>query len=509
MPQSNSASVEEFERTLAALERFASRCAKETHGGQLLTPYRLLELLDTESRAGEWLGGEEARVRLRAALREEICAMAIPALLDGGENALAVAATTATGDPSSLAALQAKFSALAASDYLKILREQTPPGYGFVSYPAYTLVEPQQLVRRFGPCLEQSFRLAYPVIYELTGLVAPGAQALPGWLAFVFAKPARMKEQVALVREKTREALVAMERLNGRLIGLGGWLASLTDGGAYLEDKTTAKVTTGHAYTIANILNTMLRAAEAVGLLLSDAVVAVVGAAGSVGSGVAQLSAQLPIRRLILFDERSLDGTLQKVRQVSSVPSVAGKMEEDLNKAHVVLVATTASKELFDRRWFRPGAIVIDDSQPKNVDRELLAERKDLLVLEGGVVSAATRGALAIRPAFGPALKNFHWSHVNLGMAGADEVPSCLAEVMIWSLLGETRERYSLGKASPELAGYLDARGREMGFGPGELQCFGDAVEPARVAAVRRVLREAETQAASPAGMRQERQGRY
>jgi hypothetical protein len=70
-------------------------------------------------------------------------------------------------------------------------------------------------------------------------------------------------------------------------------------------------------------------------------------------------------------------------------------------------------------------------------------------------------------------------------MTGENEVPCCLAEVLLWTELRERREQYSLGRADPELALYLADAGAYLGYGPGNLQSFGANVQRKRLRKVR------------------------
>lgn len=489
----------QFERAVSALERILniSDEFEETHA--IWTPYRILSLLENRTKIGKWLA--EVKIReLKEILYEELCDMVIPAIVDAGENYVQMVELRhrAVGLSSAPQALRDKFSILLGSSYVDYINNKIPKGYGFITYPGYLLMQPRDFVRTFPRYPERYFASAYPVIYELEGLQCRDTTApMPGWLAFPFIKPDKMRDQVPLVRAKTHEAVVAIEKLNGQLIGLGGWLASLTDGGAYLLDKTTANVTTGHAYTIANVINMMLHAARAAGLRLGDATVAVVGAAGSVGSGLAMMSALQGVQRLILIDTRSVAPTMQRIQAVSRVPLAVGSIEQDIGHAHIVLIATSSANIIFHPQDFKPGAIILDDSQPKNLTADFMFQREDIMVLEAGAVQLPQDRVYKIRRAFGPKLKPFHWKHINIPMAATDEVPSCLAEVMIWNMLGEHRRQYSIGKADPELAAYLSSKGAALGFAPAPLQGFGKPVGSDRLRDLQEIYRKNTPDAAS------------
>jgi fatty aldehyde-generating acyl-ACP reductase len=480
-------SLESFKESVALLDTLLEQ---DHFNENLLTPYKIRSLLEKKIDQIAKIFSESKVKNLSQILEEELCEMVLPTVLDGGGNYMNGMAlrNESLGLPDNQEVLKEKFLILSQSRYITSYLPQLQTGYGFITYPGYMLIHSRDLLSRYPKNPEHYFEYAYPVIYEFEGLKKnEGEIPLPGWLAFFFVKPETMPNKVDLVRKKTLEAVKAIEKLNGKIIGLGGLSASLTKGGNLLEEKTSSKITTGHAYTISNIFNTLEDAAQQSALPLNRSIVAVVGAAGSVGRGAAIICARFGVQKLILFDRRPLDTTLEKIREVSEVPIEFGDIKEDIGKAHVVLVATSDPNVLFDAQDFQPGTLILDDSQPKNIGKEFMIQRDDIIVLEGGAVEPPAMDGYKIRPAFGPKLKSFHWGLVNLAMTGKTDVPSCLAEVMAWSALNENREEYSLGSADPELADYLNQKSVAMGFKPATLQCFGKSIPPERFAKVREI----------------------
>jgi predicted amino acid dehydrogenase len=482
-----SSSLESFKESVFLLDDILEQ---DHFYGKLLTPYKIRSLLEKNWDKVAKIFTENKVMNFAKILEEELCEMVLPSILDDGGNYLAGMSlrNESLGLPDNQEILKEKFFLLSQSRYITSYLQQLQTGYGFITYPGYMLIHSRDLLSRYPKNPERYFEYAYPVIYEFEGLKEYESEtSLPGWLVFFFVKPETMPSQVDLVRKKTLEAVKAIEKLNGKIIGLGGLSASLTKGGTLLEEKTSSKITTGHAYTVSNIFSTLEDAAHQGGLPLSRSIVAVVGAAGSVGCGAAIICARFGVQKLILFDKRPLDATLEKIRKVSAVPVEFGDIKEDIGKAHAVIVATSDPNVLFDAQDFQPGTLILDDSQPKNIGKEFMSQRDDIIVLEAGAVQPPAMDGYNIRPAFGPKLKSFHWGLVNLAMTGKNDVPSCLAEVMAWSSLNENREEYSLGPADPELADYLNQKSVSMGFKSATLQCFGKSIPPERFAKVREI----------------------
>lgn len=427
---------------------------------------------------------EKVEEEYRGLLVGEIRELALAALApDRGENLIALLEKSSSCGPNSWKDdLREKIGALAESEYLRSFEELDT--FGFATYPGYLLTENRTRISRFGiGGDERRLRLAYPVLYEFQGTGA--AEGRRGWLAFLFVKPQTMGEQKEMVLEKTVEAVKILKKLGSRVTGLGGLLASYTDGGRKVSE---SGVTTGHNYTIVNILGTLRLAAREAGKDLRQMRVAVVGAAGSVGSGCAELAALEGVKELLLVDPRDVGSARSRVEAAGGIARAA-TLEEASQAADAVIFATSAHRALLDASRLKPGAIVVDDSQPKNIDAASAQKHPDVHVLEGGAVELPEGAAYRVREAFGAGLLPFDWSGINNPLAGSSgicredsswrEVPCCMAEAMIWSALpaSAVSAPYSLGKSDPKLAGQLERSGRELGFRPGRLQNHGRAVK--------------------------------
>ena len=69
-----------------------------------------------------------------------------------------------------------------------------------------------------------------------------------------------------------------------------------------MVDRVKCNITTGHAYTAHNVTSNIFKLAELFNVDKKRAVIAVVGAAGSVGSTSAQLIARAQFANLLLID---------------------------------------------------------------------------------------------------------------------------------------------------------------------------------------------------------------
>ena len=116
-----------------------------------------------------------------------------------------------------------------------------------------------------------------------------------------------------------------------------------------------------------------------------------------------------------------------------------------VKQADIIIAATNSPRTLITAEHLKPGAIVIDAAQPKNVSEQVPHKRPDVLVIESAIVST-------------PRVEcNF-----DLGL-GTGETLGCLSELMILTAIGWQGD-YSLGKADPNQAAEMIKIGRELGF---------------------------------------------
>jgi predicted amino acid dehydrogenase len=192
----------------------------------------------------------------------------------------------------------------------------------------------------------------------------------------------------------------------------------MSRGGLDVVDALPLRVATGRLYTVINITQLVLQATQRVELKVSDVRVGIVGAAGSIGAGVAQLLAHEGVQHFTLVDLSDKDKDLREVTESirHHVPCATIRGGSDttlLRTADVVVTATNRPDALITADVLRLGAIVVDDAQPSDVEKSLFLDDR-FVVLEGGVVHS---GNISVPFAMG--LQNPH------------DIFSCMAELLI------------------------------------------------------------------------------
>ncbi|HLO03234.1 MAG TPA: hypothetical protein VK191_09005 [Symbiobacteriaceae bacterium] len=267
-----------------------------------------------------------------------------------------------------------------------------------------------------------------------------------------------------LVLRKVRAAVDHAVAAGASLVGLGALTAPVTTGGQKLADRTDVGVTNGNAFTAAITMEGLAR-------LLAhcpnpNPTIAVVGASGSVGTCLCRLIARrLPDVSLLMVarDSARLTAAADLVR--GDVPALAvteSTTMDAVQTADVVILLTSSADCLLRSEHLKEGAIVLDDTQPRNTDPTLLTERPDLMLVDGGLVQ----------------LEGISLG-VNLGFPRGI-VPACLAETLLLALEGH-EGHFSIGAPTPEQAERIAAlalKWRQYGFTLAPFYCFGRPLAP-------------------------------
>ena len=321
--------------------------------------------------------------------------------------------------------------------------------------------------------------LSYPVVTELNMNNFPVENSkkrknITGHIIFISNSTEQLLRNGKLRKRKISQAAQLAEKLGVRIIGMAGLIASFADGGHGLSEKMPGVgFTTGHAYTITNIMNILGECLKKVSGNIVQSTVAIVGAGGSIGSGCAQLVARKKPKRLLLVDssgivsKKKLSLTGEKVRRIYDGDKCVLSTElTDIKDADIVICATNSAYSIIKPDFLKQGAIVIDDSFPKNISKKILKEREDVIFLEGGITKLPSSIDLYTSRNM-PDLLDMPITRA----LSCKEVYSCLAELLVLSLCNYN-ESYGLGFADTLLAKDIMKKAKRFGLSTAPLQCF-------------------------------------
>jgi len=152
------------------------------------------------------------------------------------------------------------------------------------------------------------------------------------------------------------------------------------------EELRGMTITTGHPFTVSIIASFISKLREL--HANKNPLVAVVGAAGSTGSCCCYKMAEDGVSNFLLVDRVKSTGvtSLADLKGEITRRNKAAQVEtstnlEDLKKADIVIVVSSAKGTIINSSHLKPGAIVVDDSQPRNVDPAIAKERPNIRVI--------------------------------------------------------------------------------------------------------------------------------
>jgi fatty aldehyde-generating acyl-ACP reductase len=309
--------------------------------------------------------------------------------------------------------------------------------FAFIIHP----VNPKRDVQRKFPLLgkllpEPTIHFLsqyFPPVYisHITGIVSQATgKPVEGWF---IACPLTPRQMITMppetVYKKVIETGKLAQKLGAKILGLGGFTSVVGDGGITIAKHLDIPVTTGDSYTVATAVDGTLKAARRMGVRPENGVAAVVGATGSIGRVCAQLlGPQVGEIILIGRQEDALTAVAEAVRAQGQQNTRISTNLLDIKQADMVLTVTNAIEIIIESQHLKSGAVICDVARPRDVSRQVINERDDVLIIEGGMVRV-------------PGQVNFNFDFgFPPGMAFA-----CMAETITLALDGHYRS-YTLGK---------------------------------------------------------------
>lgn len=321
------------------------------------------------------------------------------------------------------------------------------------------------------PLVEKAFTLVPPIkVSHITGIKSPYAEA-EGWFV---ACPLTAHQMATLpepfVLRRIIQAGKKAEALGARIVGLGAFTSVVGDAGITIAKHLSIPVTTGNSYTVATALEGAKLGAEKMGIDISEAEVLVVGANGSIGSACARMLAR-EVKYLTLASRNSaqLERLARQILKESGLAvRVAADLHQALRRADVILTVTGSATPIIEPEDLKSGAVVCDVARPRDVSVRVARERKDVLIIEGGVVQV-------------PGNVDFRF---NFGFPPGTSY-ACMAETMILALEGRY-ENFTLGRSiSVEQIEEISRLAKKHGFRLAGLRSFERALSEDEVRAIR------------------------
>jgi len=254
----------------------------------------------------------------------------------------------------------------------------------------------------------------------------------------------------------------------------------LSRGGLDLSPHIESGVTTGRIYTSKIIIDTIEEVVKRLELNRGKIQIAIVGAAGSIGTACAQLLAKQDFSNILLVDLSDKNDWISKlienVKNIKRSISIEQSNKiEAIKNSDIIIAVTNKPEALIRSENLKPGAIIVDDAQPSDVDSDIIFKRKDVLVLEGGVAHVSGVD-----------------SHFSVGLKHKEDLFSCLAEVVILSAMGHEGD-FQVGEMFKLDSGAFDKiekQAKTMGFKIGEFQNFHKVYSEEEISYVKGVIKK-------------------
>ena len=334
------------------------------------------------------------------------------------------------------------------------------------------------LKRKRRHLVERVLRWIPPLKREsVTGLQSVTGKKAEGEMILLPLVPEQIvKMDSGFILQKLIRAGRIAQNLGCNIVGLGAYAAWVGKRGSLLAKELNIPITTGTSYTIEIIVQAVLKAANDVGVEIDKAKVSIIGATGLIGSICATILAEkVPYLTLMAHNKVKLkkiaDSIIQQNKE-KKIIRITDNLKEALSQSDIVVVVTSAPFALIKVEDLRPGTVVCDVSLPHNVSPEKASLKRDVLVIDGGVVKPPGKVDLDFN--FGLAL----------GLCYA-----CMAETMILAL--EEKYEYASvgGNVSLAKVRAISKFAVKHGFKLAQFRSFGKEVSKEKIEAVKKARR--------------------
>jgi fatty aldehyde-generating acyl-ACP reductase len=317
------------------------------------------------------------------------------------------------------------------------------------------------------------------VVCEVKGVRSLTGKELEGWF---IGCPLTPHQMITLPYDQVLEKLeqcgrIALE-LGAGIMGLGAFTSVVGDGGISLAKRLpNLAITTGNSYTVATAIEGVKEGARLMGHRIDNAVVAVVGATGSIGSTCAEILArEAPEVALVGRDLSRLERLAERLKSQSQAKlRVFTDVATGLRDADVIITVTSATDAIILPEHLKRGAVVCDVSRPRDVSVRVAKERQDVLVIEGGIVQVPGEMRLPY--------PNRPQEEFNFGFP-PNTAYACMSETMMLALEGRY-ESFTLGKeVSVQQVDEISKLAVKHGFCLAGFRAFEEAVTPEQIARI-------------------------
>ena len=257
---------------------------------------------------------------------------------------------------------------------------------------------------------------------------------------------------VELVVEACRQA----KEWGAEIVGLGAMTAVVGSRGKEINQHSPVPVTTGNSLTVYSSLRAYRDIVKKLGIDIHRQKIVIVGFPGSIGLAIARLLIQEGVNLLLVsrgktpFIERFLSNLDEEARKRVEI---SNNLKEALSSGTIIFSATSTGS-IIDPDTLKPGSIVFDIAQPRDVIHKK-EKREDVLIIDAGTITLPRTNRHGYHSISLPffsflTIPIMPWQtrghfYINYSGVGPIFIPSCLGETITLAL--ENRpESFSLGR---------------------------------------------------------------
>lgn len=317
--------------------------------------------------------------------------------------------------------------------------------FGFIAHPTSVALKRQvKLLDLFDRNLAEQDRGYSPDIWRWRNLVpfadfgriasARGA-ICEGIVHYMPLTAEEMLAQPRAIAQRVIEGVDSLKAQGAQLVGLGGFTAIVGNRGLQTLERTGVPVTTGNSLTAYAAYRNVLEAMQRLEVNPEDSEVAVVGYPGSIALAIARLLGRDGCR-LRLIHRGGAEQARQGLEYLPQQLRERVRLSNDIEQCYADVrfyVAATSSGGIIDPYRLAPGSVVVDAALPRDV-MPYRRDRNDILIIDGGLVSAGT---------------SLRFGAESMGLAPKKFLNGCLAETLVLGLEGRA-EAFSIGRELPE-----------------------------------------------------------
>lgn len=262
--------------------------------------------------------------------------------------------------------------------------------------------------------------------------------------------------------KKIKNATKLAKKKGANIIGLGSLSSPVMNGGIDLAGKYGVFVTNGNALTAGVTLLGIKKIAEKRKITLSQSTIAIVGATGSVGQAVAKLLIRdCFVTNMVIIGRTpsNIAALTEELKKINGKINIVQSTKiSDIKYSDIIVTATSSSEVLIESKFLKKGAVIYDVTQPQNVSKSIKEERKDVLVIDGGIVKLP---------------KNITYN-LNMGIPKGTAF-ACFSETMLLGAEG-VDEDFSIGKVKLKQVDYILKIAQKYGFKLAPLTSWGELI---------------------------------